>query len=168
MAEVIMMCGKICSGKSVYAHKLCRAKKALLLSTDEIMLAVFGQDAGEKHDIYAANAEKYLFEKSLDCVEAGINVVMDIGLWTQARRQAAKDFYRAHKIKNEIHFLDISDAEWKKRIEKRNRQVSQGQVSAYYIDEGLAAKAESLFEKPERSEVDVWISCGPSEAQSEA
>lgn len=159
VAKVILMCGKICSGKSFYADSICKNKSAVILSVDEIMLAMFGQDAGEKHDDYVAALEKYLLKKSTEFVEAGIDVVMDIGLWTKAKRKAVRDFYSLRNIESEIHYLDISDTEWKKRIEKRNDQVSGHQVSAYYIDEGLAKKASHLFDKPDRSEVDVWVNC---------
>lgn len=98
-------------------------------------------------------------KKSTEFVEAGIDVVMDIGLWTKAKRKAVRDFYNLRNIVSEIHYLDISDTEWKKRIEKRNNQVSGHQVSAYYIDEGLVEKANHLFEKPDRFEVDVWVNC---------
>ena len=73
MAKVYMTCGKICSGKTTYANKLRQQKKGVVLSVDEITLALFGQDAGENHDDYVARAEKYLFEKSLDIIEVGIN-----------------------------------------------------------------------------------------------
>ena len=32
-----------------------------------------------------------------------------------------------------------------------------GRTSAYFVDEGLAAKFDGLFEEPEKSEVDVWV-----------
>ena len=50
--KVIMTCGKICSGKSTYARKLRDEYKAVILSVDEITLALFGQDAGGKLDGY--------------------------------------------------------------------------------------------------------------------
>lgn len=50
MPKVVMTCGKLCSGKTTYAKKLQKESKAVILSVDEIMLALFGQDAGEKHD----------------------------------------------------------------------------------------------------------------------
>ena len=52
MAKVILICGKICSGKSTYAEKLRMENKAVLLSIDEIMLALFGFYVGNKHDEY--------------------------------------------------------------------------------------------------------------------
>ena len=42
MAKVIMMCGRICCGKSTYARRLRTEINAAVLSIDEIMLAVFG------------------------------------------------------------------------------------------------------------------------------
>ncbi|MDR0818907.1 MAG: ATP-binding protein [Oscillospiraceae bacterium] len=47
MAKVILLRGKICGGKTTYAHKLMTQINAALLSADEIMLAMFGQDVGE-------------------------------------------------------------------------------------------------------------------------
>ena len=43
MAKVILICGKICSGKSTYAQQLRRENRAVVLSIDEVMLAFFGQ-----------------------------------------------------------------------------------------------------------------------------
>ena len=41
MAEVIMTCGRICSGKSTYAQKLRTERNAVILSVDEITLRFF-------------------------------------------------------------------------------------------------------------------------------
>lgn len=75
MAKVFMMCGKICSGKSTYARKLSKEHNAVILSVDEIILALFGQDAGDKHDEYVARTEEYLYRKSVGIIESGINVI---------------------------------------------------------------------------------------------
>lgn len=157
MAEVFMTCGKICTGKSTFAHKLCSEHKAVILSVDEITLALFGQDVGDKHDEYVEKAEAYLFNKSVEIIETGINAVLDWGFWTKAEREYAKSFYRSHNIKAEFYYLDIDDEEWEKRIEKRNKLISEGKISAYYIDKGLMDKVNSIFEKPDINEIDVII-----------
>ncbi len=157
MAKVIMMCGKICSGKSTYAEKLRRELNAAVLSVDEITLTMFGQDIGEKHDEYVEKLEKYLFNKSLEFTEVGINVILDMGLWTKSERSAAREFYNTHKTENEIYYIDITDAEWRCRINKRNEQITAGKAFAYFVDEGLAKKVNLLFEKPSKNEVDLWI-----------
>lgn len=158
MAKVIMTCGKICSGKSTYAERLRKKNNAVLLSIDEIMLAMFGQYVGEMHDEYVARTEKYLFGKSLEIVESGINVVLDWGVWTKAERAEAREFYKSRGIDYELHYIDVSDEVWRERIAKRNRAISKGELDAYYVDENLAAKFGAIFEPPSEDEIDVRVS----------
>lgn len=157
MPKVYMTCGKICSGKSTYAQTLRERYKAVILSVDEITLALFGQGAGEKHDDYVAAAEAYLFRKSVEIIEIGISVVLDWGFWTKAERDAARQFYGTRGIQNEFHYLEIDEAEWGRCLKKRNESVLQHQTDAYYVDDGLAAKFAAIFEPPLREEIDVWV-----------
>lgn len=156
MPKVIMTCGKVCSGKSTYAQKLRKQYKAVILSVDEITLAMLGNDVGENLDEYVEKTEAYLFEKSVEIIETGINVVLDWGLWTKQEREYAREFYRKHNIPCEIHYLDISDEEWYRRIKRRNTDIAAGRTSAYIVDEGLAEKVTKLFEKPGENEIDVF------------
>lgn len=157
MAKVILVCGRICSGKTTYTDSLCTGGKAVSLSIDELMLAMLDPYLGDMHDVYTARAEKYLLEKAVEIVATGCDVVLDWGFWTKAQRREIKEFYRSRGIKRELHYLDVPDDEWHRRLEKRNRLVEQGATDAYYVDENLAAKFESRFEKPERSEADLWV-----------
>ena len=93
MPKVIMTCGKLCSGKTTYAKKKKKEGKDVILSIDEIMLTVFGQDAGEKHDDYVAKAQEYLYKKSLELIGSGTDVILDWGFWTKAERDRARKFY---------------------------------------------------------------------------
>ena len=63
--KVIMTCGKLCSGKTTYAKAFCEQHNAVLLSADELMLSLFGHDAGEKHDEYVEKIKAYLLRKSV-------------------------------------------------------------------------------------------------------
>lgn len=157
MAKVIMTCGKICSGKTTYAEKMRKELSAVILSVDEIMLAIFDSDAGDKHDEYVARIKNYLFNKSTILIETGINVILDWGLWSKTERKYAREFYKSRNIECEIHFINISDEEWKKRINMRNSLIISGKTSAYFVDEGLVEKVNALFEMPDRNEVDVWV-----------
>ncbi len=160
MAKVYMTCGKICSGKSTYAEHLRKKHKAVILSVDEITLALFGQNAGENHDDYVARTENYLFKKSLDIIAVGVNVVLDWGFWTKEERDFAKDFYRSQNVQFEFHYIDIDDDEWHRRLNKRNKDVSENKANAYYIDDALAAKFNSIFEKPDKDEIDIIVKSG--------
>lgn len=112
MAKVILICGKICCGKTTYSQKLCSENNAVLLSVDEITLALFGQHCGDKHDEYVERTEKYLLSKSLELIQMDINVVLDWGFWTKAERESVKEFYKSRNIECEFHYIDISDETW--------------------------------------------------------
>lgn len=157
MAKVILICGKICSGKSTYAEQIRVLNKAVLLSTDEIMLALFGQYCGEKHDEYVERTQNYLFEKSLELIKTDINVILDWGFWQKEERDFALSFYESRNVECEFRYIDINDHTWNIRLQKRNAEVLAGTTSAYYIDDNLAAKFDSLFEKPSKNEIDIWI-----------
>ena len=152
MAKIFLMCGKICSGKSTHAEKLRKKYNAVILSVDEITLALIGQDAGEKHDYYVEKLKEYLYKKSLEILEAGVNVVLDWGYWIKAERDFAREYYSSHNVEYEFHYIDISDEEWYRRLAKRNADVLAKKTDAYYVDDGLAKKFQTIFEKPEKEE----------------
>lgn len=152
MAKVIMTCGKICCGKTTYAKKIQAEQNAVILSIDDMTLTLFPDGSGDMHDTYVLRAEQYLLNLSLQVLSAGVNVILDWGLWTRAMRNRIRAFYAAHEgIKTELHYLRIGPEEWERRIEKRN---ASGET-AYYVDEGLLNKVRTLFEEPADDEVDV-------------
>ena len=155
MAKVILICGKICSGKSTYAEQLRIQNNAALLSTDEITLALFGQHCGDKHDDYVERTQNYLFNKSLELIEVGINVILDWGFWMKEERDYAREFYNSRNIECEFHYIDISNETWQTRLKKRNSEVLSKETSAYYIDDNLAEKFAAIFEVPNEDEIDV-------------
>lgn len=157
MAKVILICGKLCSGKSTYAEQLRSESKAVVLSVDEIMLALFGLYAGDKHDEYTDRTKKYLYDKSVEIIETGIDVILDWGFWTRGDRAFAKEFYLSRNIESEFHYIDISDEIWRARLNKRNEAVSAKTANAYYVDDKLAAKFHAIFEMPGKEEIDVWV-----------
>lgn len=155
MAKVYLICGKLCCGKTTYSQNICDENDALLLSVDEMILTVFGQNCGDKHDKYVLNAKKYLLNKSLELIDKNINVVLDWGFWIRKEREFTKDFYKTHGIDCELHYIDISDDVWKSRIEQRNQTVLTYKTSAYYVDENLLEKFNSMFEELSENEIDV-------------
>lgn len=155
MAKVYLICGKICCGKTTYAEKLCAKNNAVLLSVDEITLALFGQHCGDKHDDYVERTQNYLFNKSLELIEVGVNVILDWGFWMKEERDYAREFYNSRNIDCEFHYIDISDETWKVRLKKRNSEVLAEETSAYYVDDNLATKFASIFEVPGEDEIDV-------------
>ncbi|MCH5287168.1 MAG: ATP-binding protein [Christensenellaceae bacterium] len=156
MAQVILLCGKICSGKSTYTRHLREQLPAsAVLSCDELMLTLFPDGAGEHHDLLAERARQYQFALALELIGCGVNVILDWGFWTKQWREEARAFFAEHGIPCSLHYIDPAPDVWQRHIEERNRAVQAGKTSAYHVDEGLLAKLESRFEEPSTDEIDV-------------
>lgn len=158
MAKVILICGKLCSGKSRYCRSLLESSPALLLSVDEITERIFDKDLGERHDEVSGKIQSYLFDKAAEAIAAGADVILDWGFWTRAWRREASAFFRERGIDHEWHYIDVSDEVWQKSISRRNAAVLNGEDDSYYVDQGLLLKLTRLFEPPEPGEMDVVFS----------
>lgn len=157
MPEVIMICGRLCSGKSTYAKQLKKDGRRVLLSVDELMLSVLEPQLGEKHDDYVHRTKKYLLNKSLEILSTGADIILDWGFWKKSERDSVKSFYSERGFEASLHFIDIPVDEWEKRISRRNSQVENGEISAYFVDEGLKKKFLGMFEQPYEDEPDIIV-----------
>ena len=158
MAKMILICGKICSGKTYYARQLRDQYNAVILSTDEVTWDLINNEQGEFYDVFAEIVNLYLRKKAVEIIKAGANVVLDWGFWTAAGRKEISDFLRDRQVEYEWHFIDIPDNLWYRNIGERNRRITEGKGGTdFYVDEGLLQKLLGRFEKPERNEMDVWF-----------
>ncbi len=157
MTKVFLICGKICSGKTVYAEQLRIKHKAILLSVDEIMLSIFGLYTGSLHDEYTKSIKEMLLKKTLEIIEVHVSVILDWGFWTKKEREYVRNYFKDHHIEYEFYYIDIPNEEWKKRIEQRNYLVQTKEIQAYFVDENLLNKTNRLFEIPDQNEIDLWI-----------
>ena len=156
MAKVILVCGRLCSGKTTYARRLMEKGGMVLLSIDEIMLSMFGQHCGDMHEEYAARTERYLLGKDAEIVSSGIDVVLDWGFWRAEQRFRIRKYFSQMGIACEMHMLRVDDETWNARIAGRNAEVAAGREDAYFVDENLARKFAEMFEMPDAREVDVY------------
>ncbi|MBQ7338415.1 MAG: ATP-binding protein [Clostridia bacterium] len=167
MARVILLCGKICSGKTTYASYLCKKYSAVLLSVDEVMLSIFGQHCADKHDEYAARTQAYLYQKSVELIHAGMDVILDWGFWSYSGREYARAFYQSHHICCEFHYLDVDDQTLQQHIQARNQSVLSGAIQAYYVDPPLAQKCNTRFETPDCDEIPIRVSADLFDAKQD-
>lgn len=155
MPKVILICGKIASGKSWYTRQLLTQSPALLLSVDEITARFFDNALGDAHDQMCGKIQSYLLDKAAEAARAGADVILDWGFWTRDSRRAATDFFRRRGIPIEWHYIDVSDRVWQENIARRNAAVLAGEDPSYYVDEGLLEKLLSQFEPPRPGEMDL-------------
>lgn len=159
MAKVILICGKICSGKSYYAEQLKKKENAVILSCDELSFDLFLNNIKDsiEHDNIMNKIINYLYKKAYEIAMCGANVILEFGFWQKKDRDYVSKYFKGKNISYEWHFVDISDKDWKANIEKRNKLVLNGQTNSYYLDEGLLIKLNSKFEKPSSNEMSVWF-----------
>ena len=124
MARIILICGKICSGKTYYARQLKEKYNAVILSTDEATYDLINNEQGEFYNVFAERVNCYLRKKAVEIAKAGANVILDWGFWTSAGRKEISDFLRDWQVDYEWHFIDIPDEVWYMNIEERNRRIS--------------------------------------------
>ena len=147
--KIILLIGKICVGKSTYARSL----GGMLISCDQLMQSMFPGGCGDQHDLLAERARKYLLSLARQCAEAGVTPVVDFGFWTPAMRQEAIDALEGFEL--DWRYLDVPEAEWKRRIAKRNAAIQAGQAdpSDYFVDDGLLEKVNNRFIPPTEEEL---------------
>ncbi len=158
MAKVILICGKICCGKSYYANQLKTRENAVILSCDEMTSILFDNDLGDRHEQMIIKIKDYLLKKSVELVKANCNVILDWGFWTKKERDLTRKYFNEQNIATEFHYINVDEKTWLKNIEERNNNVVAGKSgSNYYLDEGLKNKLLSMWEEPNKAEIDFWI-----------
>lgn len=156
MGKVILICGKICSGKSYYSRELKEQLNAVIISPDEATYDLLNNEQGEFYDIFSKRLSKYLTKKVGEIAQAGANVIFERGLWSKKERQEVRDYFKNLGVDFEIHYVCVDGETWKKNINDRNKRVEDGNGgSDFYLDEGLMKKLESLWEEPTEDEYDV-------------
>ena len=157
MAKLLCICGKIGCGKTYYANRLKEQEHAVILSTDEVTYDLTNNQQCEGYDEFARRVNLYLRKKAVEIVNAGCTVILDWGFWTKENRKEIKRYGENNGVLVEMHYIDIDDKTWYENIEKRNNEVISGNGgSSFYVDEGLLNKVSSLFEIPEKEEIDIW------------
>lgn len=156
MGKVVIVCGKICSGKSYYSKSIKDSLNAVIISPDEATYELINNEQGEFYNVFSERLNKYLTKKVGEIAQAGANVIFERGLWSKEDRKNIREYYKNKGIECEIHYVCVDDETWKQNIIERNNRIDEGKGgSDFYLDEGLLKKLESKWEEPSREEVDV-------------
>lgn len=157
MAKAILICGAICSGKTTYAKKYMEENPAVLLSMDELMLALFPPQLGDMHDEISAKCRAYLLERAAEIIRAGMDVILDWGFWKREDRKDITGYFCSRGICVSWVYVECTEKTLDERIKKRNGKVERGENTAYFVDENLKRKCLGRFEPPVDGETDVVV-----------
>lgn len=156
MGKVILVCGKICSGKSYYSATIKDSLNAVIISPDEATYELINNKQGEFYNVFSERLNKYLTKIVGEIANAGANVIFERGLWSKKERKELKEYYKNNGSDCEIHYVCVDDKTWKQNITERNQKVLNGKgESNFYLDDELMKKLESKWEEPDENEFDV-------------
>lgn len=158
MSKVILICGKIGSGKSTYANRLAEQINAVNISQDEIMFSLFGEELYRKepqtYEKYCSDVESYVKRKAGEVAKAGANVICENGFWSRSERDDLRKFYKEMGVICELHYVDTPEEIRLQNIRKRNEEVLQGKLHFYLTED---KDIYHFFEIPTESEIDKRI-----------
>lgn len=158
MGKVILICGKIGSGKTTYANKLAKQLNAVNISQDELMLSLFGPELyynePEKYRKYCSRVEDYVKRKVGEVAKAGAIAICENGFWTHSERDELHRQYKDMGVKCELHYIDTSEDQRVQNIRRRNEEIRQGKSHFYLTDE---KDISHFFEIPNDSEIAVRV-----------
>lgn len=152
-ASVHLIIGKLSSGKTTLTKKIAQTNNAVILSCDELMLALHPIDSGFDYEEELQRIKRYLLHLALSILSTGTDVVLDWGFWIRSERDEVHNFFRAASLPQQWYCLQLSDDEWNKRIGQRNKEIETGKTGEYYIDKVLLKKCKSRYQNPDNDEI---------------
>ncbi len=136
------------TGKTTAARRIETEQRALRLTKDEWVKALYGQEnPSSAQDVI----EGRLIEIGLRVLELGNNVVIDYGLWGREERSALRQAATDLGARVEMRYFELTPGEQRKRLDQR--QAEAPHTTWPMSDEELAEWSAS-FDVPTPGELD--------------
>lgn len=154
MAKVILLCGKIASGKTTYAKQLeDNEDKLITLCVDDCMLELSQTCAGRAaHVRMEQGILAYFYRLSETLLKQGFSVMIDHGYWEKQERIKAIDYFQTRDIEVGFLYFPVDEQTQLKRLIKRNRFMDH-LSRQYIIDQDKCRALNHYFEEPDAAEL---------------
>lgn len=150
--QVILLVGKVASGKTTYAREMEQQQHAIFLSIDELQIDLFGVTPTRKQlDTSYAGCCEYQKRLALKLVKRGFDLYLDWGFWERTARRDVRLFFENEGIVVKQYYFDIALPVRRARNHQRN--MSYDHLS-YKIQDKDIAFLDGFFEPPAASEND--------------
>ncbi len=118
-----LLCGKVASGKSSLAAKLASSDGTVLISEDEWLSALFGDQMNSLQDYVncALKLRMVMGRHVTSLLTDGVSVVLDFPANTIENRDWMRCILENTAAKHRLHFLDLPDEVCLRRLQQRNR-----------------------------------------------
>lgn len=149
-----MLCGLPGAGKTTLAKKIEVERNAIRLSPDEWIFTILADQSNIKErDRLRDPIEKLLWVTAQKLGELGNTVILENGFWVVSERNGYRD--KAHELglTIELHYLECPFEVLWERVEKRNKNLPQGEfvISLKELKDG-----QKIFEPPTLEELETY------------
>jgi len=149
---LILICGKIASGKSTLSDRLADELGAVALHEDDWLSALYGDQMTSVADYvrFAARLRGVMGPHVVALLRAGTPVVLDFPANTPEYRAWMMGLIQATGVRHEMHVLDVPDEVCWERLQRRNAhggnpfKVTRAQFDAITRHFSLPAEAEGF------------------------
>lgn len=113
--------GFIGSGKTTFARRLERELPAMRFTSDEWMVALYGQDPpAELFPVYFARVMAVMERQWTRALELGVPVILDHGFWKRESRDVLRAKAAALGVPLTLYALNVPEGEALRRVRARN------------------------------------------------
>ncbi|MFI5698314.1 AAA family ATPase [Kribbella sp. NPDC051586] len=151
MAVLVLIVGLPGAGKTSLARRLEEERKALRLTPDVWMDALFHTNEFD--------GRRWVLESELfwgvaaRALELGVNVILDYGCWSEEERDLFRTRTQQLGASAEMILLDLPIEQLWERIEKRNADLPAG---TFRISREELYEWSTRFEVPTQDELERW------------
>ena len=123
-ATLHLLSGKIAAGKSTLAADLGRAPNTVVVSEDEWLSALFGDEMRTLADYVRCSSRlrTALEPHLIDLLSSGVSVVLDFAANTPETRVWMRELFTKAGCEHRLHYLDLSDEICRERLHRRNAE----------------------------------------------
>lgn len=145
-----LLCGKIAAGKSTLATQLAATPGTVLISEDDWLMALFGEEMASIADFVRCSAKlrRIIGPHVVDLLKTGVSVVLDFQANTRDSRAWMRQLIETSGAAHSLHFLDMPDSLCKARLRIRN----QSGEHAFTVSDTQFELITSHFEEPDEQE----------------
>ena len=153
--KAFLIHGFLGAGKTTFAKRLERDEKAIRFTQDEWMSHLYGDDPPvERFQDYKGSVSRVMEGVWTRCLDLGMNVVLDSGLWSREERDQTRALVARHGGEAVIYRLNCAEDIARKRIEQRNQALAGSLYIARNTFEVLKPRFEPLGQDEPRIEID--------------
>jgi predicted kinase len=125
---LVFLCGKMAAGKSTLARELARREHTVLLVQDALLDHLFPGEITDVPDFvkYSARLRNAIGPHVCALLSQGLSVVLDFPGNTRTQRAWFRELFERVQAGHELHFVDVSDAQCKRQLRERSRDLPAG------------------------------------------